>query len=86
MNISTYTTKYNRPTDNNFAQACYDQNSISELDEMHQSKDADITDCITWDINKNEWSDAIEIALQVKLFERDLQNEAYWALTVLKYL
>lgn len=49
-----------------FAMACYDMNSIEELEACHASGDADDTDCAEWGITADEWSQAIEAALNEK--------------------
>lgn len=46
-----------------FAQACVDQNSISDLE---NSTLVDMTDCATWDITPAEWYWAIAAALYAK--------------------
>lgn len=42
-----------------FAVACYDENSIDEL----QDASVDATDCQTWDINPEQWKEATQAAL-----------------------
>jgi len=49
-----------------FAEACYDMNSIEELQEVLQGG-ADETDMETWGIDANEWKEQIELALNAKL-------------------
>jgi hypothetical protein len=62
MNIDDYIRKYNRPQDNNFAVACYNMNSIQELEEA-LSEEPDATDMKNWNIGPTEWRDAITAAL-----------------------
>jgi len=62
MTIKEYCEKYNRPIDNNFAAACYRDNSVSDL-EAALGESADATDCKTWGMCPGEWRDAIESAL-----------------------
>jgi len=52
-----------------FATACYDMNSIAELQAPHQPADADHYDCLEWKITPDQWSEAIESSL------RDKQSE-----------
>lgn len=51
---------------NTFAEACYNQNSLAELEAPHSPADADATDCRTWGITAEQWSEAIELALQAR--------------------
>lgn len=65
-----------------FAEACYDQNSVNELAEC-LSAEADQGDMETWDIDAEEWKEAIEQALFAKAFDNDLHEtlreaEAEW--------
>ena len=55
---------------NTFAEACYDTNSIYELENALYS-DADETDLKTWGISADEWTDSIRKALAEKLNELD---------------
>lgn len=48
--------------DNTFAAACYDGNSVEEL-ESALSSGSDATDMRAWNITKQEWFDSINIAL-----------------------
>jgi hypothetical protein len=50
---------------NTFAQACYDMNSIEELEDALKG-DADETDMKTWCICSEEWRDQVELALAEK--------------------
>ncbi len=45
-----------------FAEACYNTNNLEELRSPHAPEDADSTDCKTWGITPDEWSQAIEVA------------------------
>ena len=67
MDLQRYVEKWNRDKHNNFAVACYDMNSLSELQESHTPNDADESDMRTWGITAEEWSDALEAALNEAL-------------------
>lgn len=62
MNIREYETKYDRASNNNFAVACYNQNSKQELLESLGSPEQG--DMNVWGISADEWRDAIRAALQ----------------------
>jgi hypothetical protein len=54
---------------NNFAQACYDQNSIEELTTIviglkNGNTAVDKTDCATWNITEQQWIDGIRAACE----------------------
>ena len=50
-----------------FAEACYDQNSVHELQEIFNTvSKADPTDLKTWDITAEEWHQAIRVALDAR--------------------
>lgn len=51
--------------ENTFAEACYDQNSIEEL-EAALNQEPDETDMETWGLTADEWREQIEIALAEK--------------------
>ena len=51
--------------DNTFAAACFDQNSIEEL-ETALAGEADADDCATWRITPEEWRASVELALTEK--------------------
>jgi hypothetical protein len=51
--------------DNTFAAACYDQNSIADLEEALRNG-PDATDMHTWGINEQEWKEQIEQAIAAK--------------------
>ncbi len=51
--------------DNTFAAACYDQNSIAELEEALRDG-PDQTDMETWNLSETEWKEQIEEALAAK--------------------
>ena len=55
---------------NTFAEACYDQNSIAELQEALAGP-ADATDCAEWKITPEQWRAEIELALAAKLEDRN---------------
>lgn len=46
-----------------FAEACYNQNSIEELESLYS---VDETDCEEWEISVDEWCVAIAAALHDK--------------------
>ena len=46
----------------NFAEACYDQNSITELQQA-LSGDADQSDMVEWGLTVDEWFEQIKEAL-----------------------
>jgi hypothetical protein len=50
-----------------FAIACFDTNSIEELQAPHTPADADSADMNTWGITADEWSLAIDAALLERL-------------------
>lgn len=56
-----------RIEDNTFAHACFDQNSIAELEAALARKAADKMDCETWGITPIEWRDQIKLALAANL-------------------
>ena len=49
-----------------FAGACYDENSIAELEEALKLRAADKTDCENWTITPTQWRAAIVEALAAK--------------------
>lgn len=49
--------------ENTFAEACYNQNSIEELEAALQGK-ADATDMKGWGLTEEQWREQIRIALQ----------------------
>lgn len=67
-----------------FAEACYDQNKVSELVEA-LALPATETDMATWNIDSDEWRSAIEQALLAKAFDDihddlvDAENDWYEA-------
>ena len=63
MTISEYATKWNKDIDNNFAVACFDQNSVESLQE---ATIPDGTDMQTWGMSEEEWHDAIAAAIEEK--------------------
>lgn len=76
FSLQEYAKKWNRATDKNFAVACYDQNSLKELEEAAASP-VDPTDMEAWHIdNPQEWHDAIAAALWERVQPRvDTINE-----------
>ena len=55
--------------DNTFAAACYEQNSVLEL-QLSLRREADKHDCAEWGITPEQWREQIEIALAAKLADR----------------
>jgi hypothetical protein len=51
--------------DNTFAAACYDQNSIADLEQC-LINGPDKTDMRTWNITAGEWMEQIQLALAAK--------------------
>lgn len=49
-----------------FAEACYDQNTIAELEDALKQRAADKTDCANWGITPTQWRAAISEALDAK--------------------
>lgn len=62
MTFDEYATKWDRESDNNFAVACFDQNSIDELAEAAENA-PDKSDCINWELSSDEYFDAIKTAI-----------------------
>lgn len=58
-------------TENTFAAACYNDNSIAELIESLALPQADETDCDNWDITPDEWWASIASALAWLILDRD---------------
>ena len=50
-----------------FAAACYDTNSIAELQDALAQRSADADDCAAWGITPREWRAAIAAALAERL-------------------
>ena len=61
MNIREYAAKWNRDPNNNFAVACYNDNSMAELEAAMESGPDEI-DMKNWDISGEEWTDAVTAA------------------------
>ena len=74
MKFEEYERKYGREIDNNFATACYEDNSIDELHEA-LTEEPDEYDCREWGITPEEWTDAIQTALTEKLADQFEENE-----------
>lgn len=58
-----------RPTHHNlngFAEACYNTNSVSELEEA-RAGNADRTDCAAWNITPEQWRAEILLALETAM-------------------
>lgn len=56
-----------------FAQACYDQNKLSELNKQWTGK-ADKTDMKEWGLSVREWKQAVKLAYYAKLADKGLKN------------
>lgn len=52
-----------------FAEACFNTNSVAELREALAAPKADSTDCEAWSITPEQWRAAIQQALDAKLAE-----------------
>lgn len=72
-----------------FAVACYETNNLSELTAPHAPADADPTDCREWGITADEWSRAIDAALNDRLADAPAKTLAFaplgganWSVTV----
>ena len=50
-----------------FAEACYDTNTVAELEAALEQRAADTTDCEIWEITPTQWRAAIAEALAAKL-------------------
>lgn len=58
------------PTElDDFAAACYDDNSITELVEAINRRAADRSDCEQWEITPTAWRESIADALNNKLWD-----------------
>ena len=55
---------------NTFAAACYDQNSIGDMQTTLALPHADRADMQTWNLTEQEWRQQLELALAVKLSEQ----------------
>ena len=56
--------------DNTFAAACYNQNSIAELNEALRNG-PDAADMEEWGISPAEWSEHIKLAIAAKLEDEE---------------
>ena len=65
--IEAYAKKWNRDVNNNFAVACYNENTIEELQAPHTPADYDPTDCFIWTMTPEEWSEGIRAALNERI-------------------
>jgi len=54
--------------DGSFAEACYNQNTVSELREIADGE-PDATDMNVWSLSETEWHDAVCDALEAKMLE-----------------
>ena len=50
-----------------FAEACYETNSVAELEEALKQQNADLIDCAAWEITPIQWRADIADALAAKL-------------------
>ena len=55
-----------RIEDGTFAAACYEQNTIAELEIISARGFADQADCAEWNLTATEWRQQIELALAAK--------------------
>lgn len=55
-----------RIEDGSFAEACYNQNSVAELEAIIARGFADQADCDEWNLTASEWRRQIELALAAK--------------------
>jgi len=69
------TTQTSKIEPNTFAEACYDQNSIAELEEALAGP-VDEVDCKTWGIDADEWRRSIKLALDARKAEAMTADEA----------
>lgn len=77
MTYTEYCQRYNRPMDNNFALACYEQNSREELVQAvldYLDHGANETDCTTWGISEEEWSGAVDTALMMIVDDKKIEQ------------
>lgn len=63
MNFDEYAEKWDRDPYSNFAVACFDGNTMEELENASHFC-ADEGDMKGWDISREEWHDAIKTALE----------------------
>lgn len=60
-----------------FAEACYNDNSVSELLDALKSRSADKIDCENWGITPSQWrgaiTEAIEHAMYLYVVDNDLK-------------
>lgn len=52
-------------TENTFAAACYDQNSVEELQAV-LANGPDANDMREWNLTADEWTDQVKLALETK--------------------
>ena len=65
--LNDYAIKYDQNPDNNFAIACYEQNTLEELRDAVSSM-PDQADIATWGLaSTQEWRDAIAAAFAAQL-------------------
>lgn len=50
-------------TENTFAEACFNQNTIAEL-QAALANGADANDMKTWGLSESEWKENIELAIE----------------------
>jgi len=68
MRLQEYAIKWRRNPGVNFALACYKDKDIFELEEMVAGK-PDLDDLTTWGISAQEWTEAIDAAIQERMYE-----------------
>lgn len=51
-----------------FSEACYNDNSVSELIDALKSRAADTADCENWGISKTAWREEIRAAIEHAMF------------------
>lgn len=56
---------------NGFAEACYDMNTVADLEFAMTQRQADKTDCETWRITPTQWRAAIAEALDAKIVNKE---------------
>jgi hypothetical protein len=59
---------------NGFAEACYDMNTVADLEVALTQRQADKTDCETWKITATQWRAAIAEALDAKTAESSARS------------
>ena len=60
---------------NGFAEACYHDNSVSELVAALKSRSADKIDCKNWNLTPSRWRAEIKSALEYAMFQYVSDND-----------